>query len=174
MVTLKTRARSPTPNHVFIMSMAPAGKSISCNTYDMKKSNRPLHKILILMTCTKVSNNSPCWIQGYILVINLVRAFIFTQTSCMRAWKAQGSLCFCTDSPEPSLLDNAIISKISCWPKCPIHRSSHYLFPFPDVPLPFPVPFPFAGPLPLAGPFPFPSEVDPLALLAVFFCKRKQ
>ena len=33
----------------------------------------------------------------------------------MRALKAQASLCICTDSTEPSLLDDAISTKISCF-----------------------------------------------------------
>ena len=38
----------------------------------------------------------------------LVRVFIYTYTFCVRAVKAQASLCLCTYSTEPSLLDNAI------------------------------------------------------------------
>ena len=32
----------------------------------------------------------------------------------MRAGNAQGSMCICTDSPEPSMLGNSISTKISC------------------------------------------------------------
>ena len=40
--------------------------------------------------------------------------FIYTNTLCMQATKAVASLCNCTNSPEPSLLDDTICSKIAC------------------------------------------------------------
>ena len=39
--------------------------------------------------------------------------FIYIHTLCMRAAIALVSLCICSDSPEPSMLDNTISNKIS-------------------------------------------------------------
>ena len=44
----------------------------------------------------------------------LVCVFIYIQSLCIRASKAQASLLIWADSPVPSLLEDAMSNKISC------------------------------------------------------------
>ena len=48
------------------------------------------------------------WKEDFFLIPHLHHAL------CMRAATARVSLCICTDSPEPSLLINAIRTEIQC------------------------------------------------------------
>ena len=45
---------------------------------------------------------------------NLVGVFIYIDTMCLQAAKALRCLCICADTPEPSLLIDAITTEISC------------------------------------------------------------
>ena len=54
-----------------------------------------------------VSSEARCLISGRIL-------FIYNHTLCMRATRALTRLRICADSPQPSLLDDAIRGETSC------------------------------------------------------------